>query len=124
MFTPRLTGAVFQSIFRSAENVLPLPGSPSQSVHFVEWASRDAAWIALYSSGSTTATRLPLTTICAFGNCFLSSVPTETSVEPSVGGCTTRACSIPGSRTSPTYVAVAETIGGIVRIRIDCPMTW
>ena len=30
--------------------------------------------------GSTTATRFPLTTICVFGNCFLSSVPTEISV--------------------------------------------
>ena len=37
-------------------------------------------------AASTTPTRLPLTTICAFGNCFLSSFPTEISVEPNVFG--------------------------------------
>ena len=102
MLTPNCTGAVVQSIFRSAENVFPLPGRPAQSVHFVERCSSDAAWIATYSSGSTTATRFPFTTICVSGNCFLSSVPADTSFAPMAGGCTTRAWTIPGSRTSPT----------------------
>src|SRR6185437_10242062 len=106
---------------RIAENVLPLPGSPSQSDHFVLPASTCAAWIATYSCGSTAATRLPFTTTCVFGKLFLSSVPACTSDEPSVFGCTTRAWSIPGSRTSPTYVAWPETIGGIVRIGTDVP---
>ncbi len=78
----------------------------------------------MYSAGSTTATRFPLTTICVFGNAFVFSLPTETSVEPSVAGCTTRACSIPGNLTSPTKVAVPATMGGIVRIGIDWPTTW
>src|SRR5690348_12688381 len=104
--------------------MLPLPGRPAQSVHFVVPARTEAAWIALYSTGSTTATRFPLTTTCVFGNCFLSSLPTEISFDPSVFGWMTRAWSIPGSRTSPTYVAWPDTIGGIVRIGIDLPITW
>ena len=124
LFTPNVLGVVVQSALRSASNRLPSPGNPAQSVHFVVPARIDAAWIALYSTGSTTATRLPLTTTCAFGNCFLSSLPTEMSFEPSVFGCTTRAWSIPGTLTSPTYVAWPETIGGIVRIGTDLPTTW
>src|SRR5438477_10187610 len=106
-----------------AEKRLPLPGRPSHFVHFVLLARTEEAWIAVYSTGSTTATRLPLTTTCAFGNCFLSSLPTEMSFEPSVFGCTTRAWSIPGTLTSPTYVAWPETIAGIVRIGTDLPTT-
>src|SRR3954471_4087871 len=106
-----------------AEKRLPLPGRPSHFVHFVLLARTEEAWIAVYSTGSTTATRLPLTTTCVLGNCFLSSLPTEISFDPRPGGCTTRACSMPGSRTSPTYVAWPDTIGGIVRIGIDWPTT-
>jgi len=101
-FTPKVTGVVFQSAARSALKMLPSPGSPVHSVHFVLDARIAAAWIAVYSAGSRTATRFPLTTTWVVGNCFLSSWPTEMSVEPSVAGCTTRACSIPGNLMSPT----------------------
>src|ERR1700761_5885074 len=102
---------------------LPLPGSSSQSVHLVLAASRDAPWIAVYSSGSRARTRFPLTTACVFGNSFFGNVPTDTSVEPNDVGRTMRACSIPGRRTSPVHTAVPETIGGIEAIGWDVPTT-
>ena len=72
-----------------------------------------AAWIASHSVGETTPTRLPFTMTCEFGNFVLSTSPAETSVDPSVFGCTTRACSIPGSRTSVTHVSLAATFEAI-----------
>src|ERR1700704_1569881 len=63
-----------------------LPGSPAQSVHLVAAATDKAALIASHSFGETTAARLPFFTTSAVGNCFLSSGPTETRVEPNVAG--------------------------------------
>src|SRR5262245_35187581 len=79
--------------------------------------------MASHSLGETTATRLPLTTSLALGHAFLSSLPTETSVEPSVFGRTMRACSIPGSRMLATNVAEPVTMGGIVGIGCEVPTT-
>src|SRR5262245_44217781 len=62
------------------------PGRPDQSVHFVDVATARAALMASHSSGEATATRLALVTMAAVGNCFLSRVPTEISVEPSDAG--------------------------------------
>ena len=103
--------------------MFPLPGSPVQSDHFVLPATEAAAPTASHSFGESTATRLPLTNTCAVGQAFLSSLPTSTSVEPYVFGRTIRACSIPGSRTFATYVAVPATIGGIDAIGCDVPIT-
>src|SRR5439155_20650059 len=86
-----------------------LPGSPFQSVHLVSPATCWAAWITSHSVGATTPTRFCFTITCAFGYLVLSSLPAEISVEPSVLGCTTRPCSIPGERTSVTQSALAET---------------
>src|SRR5689334_19215648 len=71
-----------------------LPGSPAQSVHRVVSATACAAWVASHSSGDNTATRLPLLTTVAVGNCSLSSSPTEVNVDPNVGGRTIRACNM------------------------------
>src|SRR3954451_23078898 len=106
-----------------ALNKPPLPGNAFQSVHFDFPATAEDAWIASYSSSLRTATRFPLTTSCDFGNCFLSSVPAEISVDPSVGGFTTRACNMPGSLMSAVHVAAPETMSGIVFIGWDLPIT-
>src|SRR5581483_5457879 len=102
--------------------MLPLPGSPDQSDHFVFDATCAAAPIASHSFGESTATKLPFTKTCEVGYAFLSSSPTLTSVEPKVFGRTMRACSIPGRRMSATQTAEPLTIGGIVAIGCDVPM--
>src|SRR4051812_25725843 len=102
---------------------LPLPGRPCHAVHFVAAPTCAAAPIASHSCGESTPTRLPLTTTCAFGYARLSIFPTETSVEPSVGGRTILACSIPGRWMSATYGVLPVTMPGIAFIGCEVPTT-
>src|SRR5579859_256800 len=77
--------------------------------------------MASHSVGATTPTRLPLTTTCALGNRFLSSSPADASLEPSVFGCTMRACSMPGSRASVAHCSFAATLEVITLLRYGLP---
>src|SRR5258708_29106168 len=79
--------------------------------------------MASHSVGATTPTRLPFTMTCEFGNLVLSSWPTDTRVEPSVFGCTTRPCNIPGRRTSVAQVSFAVTLEMMMEFGSDLPMT-
>src|SRR5512140_1709898 len=79
--------------------------------------------MASHSVGATTPTRLPFTMTCALGNLVLSRAPTDTSVEPRVFGCTMRACSISGSRTSVAQVSLAVTLDAVTEFRKGLPMT-
>ncbi len=53
----------------------------------------------------------------------MSSSPADTRVELSVFGCTTRACSMPGTRTSVTHVSLAATFEAVTEFLKDLPMT-
>src|ERR1700733_8068245 len=103
------TRVVCQSAPLRCWNRFASPGRPFHSVHLVAVATCCAARIASHSVGATTPTRLPFTSTCALGNLLLSSSPTETSVEPSVLGCTILACSMLGSRTSVAHCSRAVT---------------
>src|SRR5215469_15088696 len=119
-----ITGVDFQSAsFLRYSYSFALPGSPFQSVHFVSPATCCAAWFASHSVGATTPTRFCLTITCAFGYFVLSTLPTETRVEPSVFGCTTRPCSIPGSLTSVAQFALADTFSLMAELGNDLPIT-
>src|SRR3954469_11494016 len=58
-----------------------------------------------------------------FGNFVLSTCPADTSVDPSVFGCTTRACNMPGRRTSVAHVSFAATFELVMEFLNDLPMT-
>jgi hypothetical protein len=100
-----------------------LPGSPFQSVHFVPEATCCAALIASHSVGATTPTRFPFTITFVLGNRDLSRGPAEMSLEPNVFGCTTRACSMPGRRTSVTQVSFPVTFDTVTEFGKDLPTT-
>ena len=55
-------------------------------------------------------------------NAFLSSTPADTSVEPSVFGCTMRACIMPGSRTAVAHFSVPATFKAIAEFGYDLPI--
>src|SRR5262245_61876358 len=124
LFLSLLTGGV---VFQSAPSRIhacsrSCPGRPFHAVHSVSAATCCAAPIASHPVGATTPTRWPFTTPCAFGYRDLSRAPALTSVEPSVFGCTTRPCHMPGRRTSVTHVSFALTLDGVTVFAYDFPM--
>ena len=119
--SPRLAG-LSPGVLIAAVS-LSLPGRPDHGVHFVWAATARAALTASHSLGETTATRLPLVTTSAVGNRWRSIAPAETSVEPSVAGRTIRACTIPGSRRSPTHWVSARTFSAMCGAGKDWPIT-
>ena len=64
-----------------------------------------------------------MTATCVVGNARLSSLPSLSSVEPTVAGRTMRACSIPGSRISATNDSWPLTMPGITFIGCEVPRT-
>src|SRR6185312_13661032 len=79
--------------------------------------------MASHSVGATTPTKFPLTITCVLGKRVLSSEPTETSLEPRVLGCTVRACSMQGRRTSVTHFSFAVTLEMMTGLGKDLPTT-
>ena len=84
---------------RSTAEIPWLGGSLFQSDQVI-W-SASAPLMASHSRSATTATRFPFLTTRAPGTAG-EKPPTETTVEPIAFGWTTRAWSIPGTRTSCT----------------------
>ena len=82
-----------------------------------------AACTACHSSADTAASRLPIRTTRTPGKSAAFSLPGATSVEPSVAGWITRACSMPGSFTSPTHTASPETLGRMIGFVTGLPTT-
>ena len=83
-----------------------------------------AALMASHSVGATTATRLPLTTTCAFGKRALSRVPAEMSFDPRRLGMHHRAhAACRARRTSVTHVSFAVTFETVTELGKDLPTT-
>src|SRR6476660_8813712 len=105
--------------FRSHDQKLAELPDPNFGSLFQTTFSWAAAWIALYSFGAATATKLPTRTTWA-PSMFLidfSSIDIGTSfcevIAPVPRGLTQRACHMPGMRTFWMYVYLPSTFAGM-----------
>ncbi len=113
--SPRLTVVSARTTFalRAASYTSPMGGIGVPSLHST-FSSR-AARTAFHSRSATTARRFFFRTTRAPGMLAMEDSSTDFGTAPMRGACSTRACSIPGSRTlwmkSPPPVTLSSTSG-------------